>query len=395
MLYIDDWLMVGKELKSLYSSWDDDDERKPLARFTKVDEKGPYRDDGNISWPGGGGPKYEVIHPVTEKPCKVPDAGWRFPTKKRMEEEIENGRVVFGRDETTLPRIRRNLFESDKQVMRSVNFSYAQTATVEFCKIFDNLRVFENPKHFGDIKQLVEYVTTSQNGEIILDFFSGSATTAHAVLELNKQDGGNRKFVMVQLPEPCAVDSEAFKAGYKTIADIGKERIRRVITKLNAEQQVGMIHLGNEKARDSGFRVFKLDQSSFKVWRELPPKTLPEKIVEQLELHIDHISHNATQEDLLFEILLKSGFMPTEKAAQKVFAGKKVFSIAEGKLLICLEDSITKELIYAVAEGETMQFICLDSAFGGNDQLKANAVQTFAARNMQKKKHNQIIFKTV
>ena len=226
-LYNDDWVKVNEGLKIMYASWDKDDERKPLTRFTKVDEKGPYRDDGNISWPGGGGPKYSVIHPITGKPCKIPEAGWRFPTPERMQEEIDNGRVVFGVDETTLPRIRRNLFESDKQVMRSVTFSYAQTATLDFIKIFDNVRVFENPKSVSDIKKLIEYITSADDNDIILDFFSGSATTAHAVMQLNAEDGGNRKFICVQIPELCGEKSEAYKAGYKNICEIGKERIRR------------------------------------------------------------------------------------------------------------------------------------------------------------------------
>lgn len=199
---------------------------------------------------------------------------------------------------------------------------------------------------------------------------------------------------MIQLPEPCAEDSEAFKAGFRTISDIGKERIRRVIKKLNDEQE-GKLDLENDKDQDRGFRVFKLDQSNFKQWNALPPTTEPEKILEQLELHIDHISETASQEDLLFEILLKAGFMPTAQAQDQTLAGKKVFSIAEGALLICLEDTVTKELIDAVVATEPMQFICLDAAFRGNDQLKANAVQTFAAHNMQKEKHNQIIFRTV
>ncbi len=117
-----------------------------------------------------------------------------------MQEEIDNGRVVFGADETTLLRIRRNLFEADKQVMRSVTFRYAQTATLEFIKIFDNVRVFDNPKSLDDIRKLVEYVTAKDDEDIILDFFSGSATTAHAVMQLNAEDGGNRRYILVQLP---------------------------------------------------------------------------------------------------------------------------------------------------------------------------------------------------
>jgi adenine-specific DNA-methyltransferase len=154
-------------------------------------------------------------------------------------------------------------------------------------------------------------------------------------------------------------------------------------------------NLSQSITQDRGFKVLKLDKSNFKQWQKLESSTPPAHIVEQLELHIDHINPKATPEDLLYEILLKAGFTPTEKIETNVIASKKVFSVADGALLLCLEDDVTKELIDSVAEAEPMQFICLDSAFHGNDQLKANAVQTFAARNMQKEKHNQIVFKTV
>ncbi|MFR4144443.1 MAG: site-specific DNA-methyltransferase [[Clostridium] leptum] len=203
-LYDDDWGKVNEGLKLLYSSWDKDDPRKSLARFTRVDEKGPYRDDGNISWPGGGGPRYDVMHPVTHKPCKVPSRGWIYPNPQRMKEEIDRGRVVFGQDETTTPRIRTNLFEADKEVMRSVHFSYAQTASQTFNAIFDNRRVFENPKSIDDIKKLVEYVTVKDDCDIILDFFSGSATTAHAVMQLTPRTAETAGILWYSFPK-CAM----------------------------------------------------------------------------------------------------------------------------------------------------------------------------------------------
>lgn len=252
--------------------------------------------------------------------------------------------------------------------------------------------LFDFPKNPEVIENLI--VGSTDENDIVLDFFAGSATTAHAVLDLNKQDGGNRKFILVQLPEPCATDSEAFKAGYKTIADIGKERIRRVIKKLNDEQK-GKLALKSISAQDRGFKVLKLNKSNFKQWQKLTPDAAPEQIAKQLSFHIDHIDHKATPEDLLYEILLKTGFTPTEKVQPITLAEIPVFSIADGGLLICLVKAVTKELINAVAEAEPMQFICLDSAFKGNDQLKANTVQTFNARNIGKEKHNQIVFKTV
>ena len=278
--------------------------------------------------------------------------------------------------------------------------------------------------------------------DVVLDFFAGSCTTAHAVLDLNKQDNGTRKFIMVQLPEPCAPDSDAFKTGYKTIADIGKERIRRAIKKIEAEQTSkakenagalpGMAEVPSKL--DLGFKVFKLDKSNFKLWDGADTNVSEEKLARQLELHIDHINPKASPEDVLYELLLKAGFKPTEKVVKKQLVGqsltecqvgrgewhsphlattpekgilpengvlpyaptgKTVFSIADGGLLICLEDNITRELIDAVAEAEPIQFICLDRAFNGNDQLKANAVQTFEARNQGRDKSQQIVFRTV
>ena len=146
---------------------------------------------------------------------------------------------------------------------------------------------------------------------------------------------------------------------------------------------------------DLGFKVFKLDRSTFKIWDGSRPGASEEEMIRQLTLHIDHINPHASQEDILYELLLKAGFMPTEKVQKLEMAGMTVFSVAEGALLICLEDKITRELIDAVAAAEPMQFICLDKGFQGNDQLKANAVQTFNARNQGRDKAEQIVFRTV
>lgn len=244
---------------------------------------------------------------------------------------------------------------------------------------------------------------TTNEEDIILDFFAGSCSTAHAVFELNKEDARKRRFIMVQLPEPCAEDTEAFRTGYKTIADIGKERIRRVIKKIESEQAADakkadgkLPGMGEEQAKlDLGFKVLKLDRSNFKIWDGTNPDAKDEEIVKQLELHVDHIDHKATQEDILYELLLKSGFMPTERVGKLNMAGKTVYSIAGGALIICLEDEITKELIDAIADAEPIQVVCLDSGFKGNDQLKANTVQTFKSRNLGRDKSDQIVFKTV
>lgn len=366
-LYGNDWNRINEELKKLYSSWSKDDERKPLARFTKVDEFGPYRDDGNISWPGGGGPKYDVIHPVTHKPCKCPDAGWRFPTLKRMQEEIDNGRVVFGADETTLPRIRRNLFDFDSQVMRSVHFSYAQTSTLEFNKIFDGKRIFENPKSISDIKELIRYITPKDKIAIILDFFAGSATTAHAVMKLNAEDSGHRKFIMVQLPEKTDEKSEAYKAGYKNICEIGKERIRRAGRKI--KEEAGLTAPAD---LDIGFRCLRLDESNMK-----PVYYTPDEVGQQdLFSLVDNVKPDRTPEDLLFQVMLDLGVLLSSPIEVKEIAGKKVFNVADGFLLACFDHDVTEETVKAIAQMKPYYAVFRDSSMA-NDSVATNFDQIF------------------
>lgn len=363
-LYSDDWSKVNEGLKKLYSSWPKDDERRPLSRFTKVDEKGPYRDDGNISWPGGGGPKYEVIHPITGKPCKCPDAGWRFPSLKRMQEEIESGRVVFGADETTLPRIRRNLFEFDQQVMRSVHFSYAQTATLEFNKIFDNLRVFENPKSISDIKELIRYITPDQKDAIILDFFSGSATTAHAVMQQNADDAGMRKYVLIQLPEACDEKSEAYKAGYRTICDIGKERIRRAAKKIAEENPTASF--------DGGFRVFKLDETSMKdVYY-----SADELDQQDLFSMVSNIKEDRTDLDLLFGCLLEWGLPLSLPYTSEQINGCTIHTYNHGDLIACFNDNVPESVVKEIAKRKPLRAVFRDSSFASSPE-KINVFEIF------------------
>ncbi|MFA5815186.1 MAG: site-specific DNA-methyltransferase [Bacteroidales bacterium] len=339
---------------------------------------------------------YPITTPSGKEVWPTDGRCWSMP-KEKIQELIKENRIWFGNDGNNVPRLKRFLSDvRDGMVPTTLwlhqEVGHNQEGRQELKGLFDDKGFFDGPKPLRLLTRIMKVGNLSKD-DIILDFFAGSATTGHAVLDLNK-DGGNRKFILVQLPEPCDPDSEAFKVGYKTIADIGKERIRRVIKKLNTKQE-GKLDLEQSGTQDRGFKVFKLDRSNFRQWQKLDPTTPVERIEEQLTLHIDHIDHQATPEDLLYEILLKTGFTPTEKIETIIIAATQVFSVADGALLLCLEDTVTKELIDSIAEIEPIQFICLDSAFHSNDQLKANAVQTFAARNMQKEKHNQIIFKTI
>jgi adenine-specific DNA-methyltransferase len=289
--------------------------------------------------------------------------------------------VVFGPDERTIPSVRRDLFAKDEQVMRSVVFSYAQTASQDFARIFDGKNIFDNPKSYRDLRRLVEYLT--HPGDLVLDFFAGSGTTAHGVLLAN-DDGGSRRFVLIQLPERLDEKTKTGKAAAElcqelgvppTVSEITKERVRRVIKKLN-EDDAGKIDLDGDRKQDRGFRVFKLAESNFKTWEADRPKDA-EALAKQLELHVEHIRDGRTAEDLLYEVLLKSGFPLTTPIDSLTLAGKPVHSVADGALLVCVERELTLDVIRAMAERKPERVVCLDAGFAGNDQLKANAAQIF------------------
>jgi adenine-specific DNA-methyltransferase len=214
----------------------------------------------------------------------------------------------------------------------------------------------------------------TSGSDIVLDFFAGSGTTAQAVLDLNSRDGCDRKFILVQLPEPTVLDD------FPTIAEITKERVRRFIVKLG-RNAAGKLDLIGGADQDRGFRVFKLAESNFRLWNaDVAHET--SALEAQLELHIDHIRAGRTPEDLLFEILLKSGF-PLDTSVEKLeLAGTPVFSVAGGALLVCLERDLTLDLLRAIAQQKPERVVCLDESFAGNDQLKANAVQIFKTQGV-------------
>lgn len=232
---------------------------------------------------------------------------------------------------------------------------------------------FDHPKPVALVKKCIQICAGED--DIILDFFAGSGTTAQAVLELNKV-GGQRKFVLVQLPEPTE------HKGYSNIADITKERVRRVIKKL-VENGKDTLGFSNANPHDCGFRVFKLAESNFTTW-DAQVVHEPKALESQLEFHVDHIRDERTPDDILYELLLKSGFPLTTPVEKQTLAGKIVYSVAGGALMICLERELTLELIRAIAEKKPERVVCLDEGFAGNDQLKANAVQTFKTKGVVK-----------
>jgi len=241
-----------------------------------------------------------------------------------------------------------------------------ETGTLEVKKLI-GVKIFDNPKPVGLVTYCLEQATES--GDIVLDFFSGSCTAAHAVLDMNKADGVNRKFIMVQLPEPCEEKSAAFKTGYKTIADIAKERIRRAAAKIKEKNP--------EYEGDLGFKVFKLDSSNIRAWN--PDRNdLEQTLID----HMEHLVEGRSEEDVLYELLLKRGVDLTVPIEEKTITGKTVYSIGYGVLFACLDTAISREEVEGLAMGiiawlkelepaGDTQAVFRDSAFS-NDIAKTN-----------------------
>lgn len=353
-----DWETTRAEWRKWTASFDVGDERRKLGRFSKVGPRGPFRDDGNISWPGGGGPTYEVLHPKTGRPTKIPSRGWVFANKKRFDEAVAEGRVVFGADETTQPRIISYLFESEGLVMGSVHYSYAQTAAVDFRKLMGG-KVFDNPKNWKDLRRVVEYLTGP--GDIVVDFFAGTASTGHAVLDLNATTGSQRRFILVQIAEPVPDNSIAQTHGYGTIAEIARDRLRRVGDTIDRARSI-----------DVGFRMLRVSTTNMVDTRvtadELGQLALSEAV--------RSVKPGRTDEDLLFQVLLDWGLDLAEPVTVEQVGARRVLSVADGALIACFADEITDAVVNEIASRHPLRAVFLDAGFA-SDAARINAEQIF------------------
>ncbi|OQP17438.1 MULTISPECIES: site-specific DNA-methyltransferase [Geobacillus] len=332
------------------------------------DPRGPWT-SGDLSV---GPPVPEKIYEIVTPSGRVvyPPKGycWRV-TKERFAELLADNRIWFGKDGDSVPRLKRFLSEvkstiTPLTVWTHQEVSHSQDAKKELKELFEDQSVMDYPKPVKLMKRILE-LSTREN-DIILDFFSGSATTAHAVMQLNAEDGGNRKFIMVQLPEKTDETSDAYKAGYKNICEIGKERIRRAGEKI--VQETGKTDL------DIGFKVFKLDSSNIKEWD--PDFENLERDLFDLQ---NNIKEDRTKEDLLYEILLKIGLPLTVPIEEIDCRGKTIYNVAYGSVLICLEDEIDLDLVQEMlkhrSEHMPPKVILKESGFM-SDAVKTNALQT-------------------
>ena len=248
----------------------------------------------------------------------------------------------------------------------------SERGTEEFVELGFDKRIFPKPKPLGTIKRCLK-LATGRDG-IILDFFSGSATTAHAVMQLNAEDGGHRKFIMVQLPEATNEKKEAYKAGYKTICEIGKERIRRADKKIREENADNSSLLTPNSKLDTGFRVLKCDTSNMKdVYYN--PAEYEVNMFSRLE---DNIKEDRTPEDLLFQVMLDLGVLLSSKIEETTIAGKKVFNVEDNYLIACFDSDVSEETIKAIAKQKPYYFVMRDSSMA-SDSVATNFDQIFAA----------------
>ena len=367
---------IEKELKSWYKGLPDGHPAKDHAHYSRVDENGIYFAD-NISWPGGGGPKYNILHPVTRKPVKIPSRGW-LTNEATMKEWIAQGRVAFGKDENGVPTLKSYLKDRELSVPYSVFYKDGRAASKRLATLLGE-KVFENPKDEEIIQRIIQF-SGAEDGDIIMDFFSGSATTAHALFLANADQNMNRKFILVQLPEiidPDKAGSEKSKKVAKNavalldsigaqhnICEIGKERIRRAAKKIADEHP--------DDKFDGGFRVFKLDDSNMNdVYYAAGDYT--QDMLSMLE---SNVKSDRTDLDLLFGCLLEWGLPLSLPYNSVVIEGCTVHNYNDGDLIACFDENISDNVIKEIAKKQPLRAVFRDSSFA-NSPSKINVGEIF------------------
>lgn len=311
---------------------------------------------------------YDLEDPKTGIVYSCPPTGWRYEPK-RMMALIKNNEIIFPKTPDGRPR--RKKFQRDLEseftgFSTILNTVYNTQGTREVRTIFNDKEYFDFPKPKDLIKLLIQQGASSTDEEnIILDFFSGSGTTAHAVMELNKEEYIDRKFICVQLPENCIEKSEAFKAGYRTIADIAKERIKRAANLIKNDKQK-KLDFNPEKKLDLDFKVFKLSDSNFKLWRQQGIETV-EELEKQMEFFTDPISQDSLNDFMVYELLIKSGFDLNCQIKHE----NNMYFVNSNEMILLLE-SVSKDIISKVIKTNPQKVVALDKLFEGNDQLKTN-----------------------
>ena len=315
------------------------------------------------------GPYFPITNPKTGEIHYPPNGRYWVFNEQEVLKRIADGRIIFGKSGDGRPV--QKVFAANRHFSKVRADSWwegkgmNEDATKELTTLFGEAKLFTHPKPSKLLYNILKICT--ENDDMVLDFFSGSATTAHAVMQLNAEDGYNRKFIMVQLPEETDEKSEAYKAGYKNICEIGKERIRRAGAKIKEENGMMAQNL------DTGFRVLKLDSSNMKDVYYTPD----EYEINMFDMLSDNIKEDRTPEDLLFQVMLDLGVLLSSKIEETTIAGKRVFNVADGFLIACFDNEVTEDTITAIAKQKPYYFVMRDSSMA-SDSVATNFEQIFA-----------------
>jgi adenine-specific DNA-methyltransferase len=353
-----------------YTEWFRENKNQlwPLENYKFIDDTGIYSGERGIHNPGKEGYRYDVIHPKTKKPCKQPLLGYRFP-EETINKMIAEGRIIFGEDENKLVEIKVYAKDYQQKLSSVINLD-GRAGTNKFKELFPEAgTIFTNPKLPQLIETLISFACT--NDDLVLDFFAGSGTTAHAVMALNAEDGGNRKYICVQMPEETPSDSEASKAGYKTISDITVARIEKAAAKIKTEHP--------EFTGDLGVRVYKQTDSNFPQWHARAFPSADELGTEMID-YTKRVT-GGDEKARATEVLLKIGYDLTTSLQEK-----DGFLLADGGIALVLVDTFKVKDLGKVFDAKPTTVIILESLFK-NDDDKIN----FALRCKEAK----IIFQTI
>ena len=346
---------ASEELQQWYKSLKDDDPSLDNKHYKWIDSKGVYF-ASDISRGGGGGPKWEIKNPITGEKVKVPQRGYAYSKLADLEKDIDDNFIHFNGN--SVPCKKRYLFENEDQLVETVFYKDRRGSSKRLRKLLEG-NLFDFPKDETVIKEKIRSFTV--DGDIILDFFSGSGTTAHAVMELNAEEGSNRKHIQVQLPELTSPESEAFKEGFFNLCDIGKERIRRAGKKIEEETGADI---------DYGFRVYRLDESNMQDVYYKPQ----EYSQDNLELFADNVKADRTSDDLLAQVMIDWGLSLSLKIEKEEISGKEVFKVAGNSLYACFDEGVDEEFAKAIAKDAPLRIVFKDAGFK-DDTAKTNVKQ--------------------
>ena len=338
------------------------DELPQVTHYNNVDDKGVYSSSSNSSNPHPGGYMFDVIHPVTGLPCPKPANGWRWP-EKTFRDYDANGEIEWGKDHTTQPHVKKRI-ETSVEYLRTLIYEDNRATTKMLADVFNGHKIFDNPKPVNVLNRIIDFVTDKES--LVLDFFSGSATTAHAVMQLNADDSGHRKYICVQLAEETPEDSEARKEGYPTIPAIAKERIRRAGKKIKEESPLTTQDL------DTGFRVFRLADSNY----ENVEKSPNEYGQNMLDLFADNIKTDRTDLDLLFGAMLSWGVQLSLPMTTEEVDGCNIYTVDGNGLVACFAENVTENVVKAMADKHPLRVLFRDSCFA-EDKKKINIFELF------------------